>query len=139
MTQITKRILFTATALIVLLTACLPQQQATQDPADIANQVATSVALTIPPQTQTEAAAIATTSGRSRSGSRRPPAPFVIIAYTHARPPAEVVEAAASPAPPEWVVLRSTISQTQHRFGRNEFDIADDQEHRHRTIPLDSM
>lgn len=48
MTQHTKRILFSAMAVIVLLTACLPQQQqATQDPAEAANQVATSVALTI--------------------------------------------------------------------------------------------
>jgi len=57
MTQHTKRILFSAMAVIVLLTACLPQQQATQDPADAANQVATAVALTVAAMNaQTEAA-----------------------------------------------------------------------------------
>jgi len=57
MTQTMKRILFSAMAVIVLLTACLPQQQATQDPQDAANQVATAVALTIAAaQAQTEAA-----------------------------------------------------------------------------------
>jgi hypothetical protein len=57
MTQITKRILFSAMAAIVLLTACLPAQQPTQDPAEVANQVATAVALTVSAaQAQTEAA-----------------------------------------------------------------------------------
>jgi hypothetical protein len=57
MTQTVKRILFSAMAVIALLTACLPQGQATQDPAEIANQVATSVALTVSAaQAQTQAA-----------------------------------------------------------------------------------
>jgi len=52
-----KRFLFFATAVVFLITACLPQQQATQDPQDAANQVATAVALTISAaQTQTQAA-----------------------------------------------------------------------------------
>jgi hypothetical protein len=51
-----KRFLFGAVALIVLLTACLPAQP-TQDPDDAANQVATSVALTVAAQNaQTQAA-----------------------------------------------------------------------------------
>lgn len=57
MTANTKRILFTAFSIIFLLSACLPQGQATPDPADVANQVATSVALTISAaQAQTQAA-----------------------------------------------------------------------------------
>lgn len=53
----TKRILLTAFSIIFLLSACLPQGQATPDPGDVANQVATSVALTISAaQAQTQAA-----------------------------------------------------------------------------------
>lgn len=63
MTHPTKRFLFSAIAVIVLLTACLPQQQATQDPADAANQIATAVALTISAaQAQTEAAQLIPTN-----------------------------------------------------------------------------
>ena len=57
MTQTVKRILFFATAAIFLLSACLPQGQTTPNPVDVANQVATSVALTISAaQARTEAA-----------------------------------------------------------------------------------
>jgi len=57
MTQYTKRILFSTLTAIVLLTACLPQQQATQDPNEAANKVATAVALTVSAMNaQTEAA-----------------------------------------------------------------------------------
>jgi len=45
----TKKILFSAMALIFLLSACQPAQP-TQNPSDIANQVATSVALTVAAQ-----------------------------------------------------------------------------------------
>ena len=45
----TKKILFPAMALIYLLSACQPAQP-TQNPIDIANQVATSVALTVAAQ-----------------------------------------------------------------------------------------
>jgi Ig-like domain-containing protein len=45
----TKKILFSAMALIFLLSACQPAQP-TQNPDDIANQVATSVALTVAAQ-----------------------------------------------------------------------------------------
>lgn len=51
-----KKILFGAVALIVLLTACQPAQP-TQNPEDVADQVATSVALTVAAQNaQTQAA-----------------------------------------------------------------------------------
>lgn len=58
MTSNTKRILFTAFSVVFLLSACLPQAPAeTPDPVEIANQVATSVALTVSAaQTQTQAA-----------------------------------------------------------------------------------
>lgn len=57
MTANTKRILLTAFSILILLSACLPQGQATPDPAEVANQVATSVALTISAaQAQTQAA-----------------------------------------------------------------------------------
>jgi hypothetical protein len=63
MTQPVKRILFFATAAIFLLGACLPQQQPTQNPTDVANQVATAVALTVSAaQAQTEAAQPAATN-----------------------------------------------------------------------------
>lgn len=51
-----KKILFAAVALIFLLSACVPSQP-TQNPTDIANQVATMVALTVAAQNaQTQAA-----------------------------------------------------------------------------------
>jgi len=93
MTQTMKRILFTGTALIVLLTACLPQQQATQDPAEVANKVATAVALTISAaQAQTEAAQpLATNTTLPTQTDSVPPSatpiipsatPFVIVPPT---------------------------------------------------------
>ncbi len=50
MKQSTKRILFTTLAIIFLLAACAPAQASTPNPTDIANQVATSVALTVASQ-----------------------------------------------------------------------------------------
>ena len=53
----TKRILFSATAVIFLLAACVPAAQPTVDPDEVVNQVSTSVALTVAAQnTQTAAA-----------------------------------------------------------------------------------
>ena len=45
----TKKILFSAMASLLLLSACQPAQP-TQNPIDVANQVATSVALTVAAQ-----------------------------------------------------------------------------------------
>lgn len=45
-----KRILFTVLTLTLLLAACTPGQVSTPDPNDVANQVATSVALTVASQ-----------------------------------------------------------------------------------------
>jgi hypothetical protein len=50
MKQSTQRIFFTALAVIFLLAACAPAQVATPDPAEIENQIATSVALTVASQ-----------------------------------------------------------------------------------------
>jgi hypothetical protein len=93
MTQTLKRILFSAIAVIVLLTACLPQGQATPDPVEIANQIATSVALTVSAaQAQTQAAEpIATNTTLPTQTESVPPTatpliptatPFVIVPPT---------------------------------------------------------
>ncbi len=50
MKQTKKRILFTILTVVLLLAACAPAKVATPDPAEIANQVATSVALTVASQ-----------------------------------------------------------------------------------------
>ena len=50
MNQSTKRVLFTTLAILFLLAACAPAQAETPNPIDIANQVATSVALTVASQ-----------------------------------------------------------------------------------------
>lgn len=111
MTQTTKRILFTAMALIVLLTACLPQQQATPDPVEVANQVATSVALTISAaQAETEAAQpIATSTTLPTQTDSAPPSPtpivptatpFVIIPPTLTLAPSSGGGGGGVPAPP---------------------------------------
>ena len=62
MKQSTKRILFTALTVIFLLAACAPAQVSTPNPVDVANQVATSVALTVASQNldTAEAAPVAT-------------------------------------------------------------------------------
>lgn len=81
MTRNTKRILFSTLAVIVLLTACLPTQQATQDPADVAKQVATAVALTVAAaQAQTEAAQpIPTNTTLPTQTDSAPPSPTPIV------------------------------------------------------------
>jgi hypothetical protein len=50
MKQTTKRILFILLTVVFLLAACAPAKVATPNPAEIANQVATSVALTVASQ-----------------------------------------------------------------------------------------
>ena len=58
MKQSTQRILFSALAVMFLLAACIPAQPETPDPAEIENQIATSVALTVASQNlETEQAA----------------------------------------------------------------------------------
>ena len=97
MSQITKRILFTTMTVIVLLTACFPAPAPTQDPAELANQVATAVALTVSAgQTQTQAAQpIPTNTTLPTQTDSAPPTdtpivptatPFVIIPPTSTRP-----------------------------------------------------
>jgi len=79
----TKRILFTAMAMIFLLSACLPAQP-TPSADDIANQVATSVALTVAAQNaQTQAAQSlvpeATNTTLPTQTEAGPPSPTPII------------------------------------------------------------
>lgn len=63
MKQSTQRFLFSALAVIFLLSACSPAPAATPDPALIENQVATSVALTVASQNlETQQAAPAATN-----------------------------------------------------------------------------
>src|SRR5512142_186910 len=50
MKQTTRRILITTMAVVLLLAACAPAKVATPNPVDIANQVATAVALTVASQ-----------------------------------------------------------------------------------------
>jgi hypothetical protein len=89
----TKRILFTTFSLIVLVSACLPQAQPTVDPQEVANQVATSVALTVSAaQAQTQAAQpLATNTTLPTQTESAPPTatpiiptatPFVIVPPT---------------------------------------------------------
>ncbi|MCC6500915.1 MAG: hypothetical protein IT313_11675 [Anaerolineales bacterium] len=77
----TKRILFTAFSILFLVSACLPQPQATPNPVDIANQVATSVALTVSAaQAQTEAAQpVATNTTLPTQTEAVPPSPTVLV------------------------------------------------------------
>lgn len=81
MTYPTKRILFTALSILFLVSACLPQPQATPNPVDIANQVATSVALTVSAaQAQTEAAQpVATNTTLPTQTEAVPPSPTPLI------------------------------------------------------------
>ena len=74
------RILFSALAIIFILAACVPAQPQppTQDPGEVANQIATSVALTVAAQnTQTEAAR--PTDTPSPTPTEVPPATLAVI------------------------------------------------------------
>ena len=92
MTRSTKRFLFSAIAVIVLLTACIPGQAA-QSPEEIANQISTAVALTVAAQNaQAEAAQpVATNTTLPTQTEAVPPTatpiiptatPFVIVPPT---------------------------------------------------------
>jgi len=83
MNPLMKKFLFSAIALIVLLSACAPAQP-TQSPTDIANQIATSVALTVAAQNaQTQAAASlippATNTTLPTQTEAVPPSPTAIV------------------------------------------------------------
>ena len=81
MTQSTKRILLSLIAVIFLLAACAPPAQPTQDPADIENQVATAVALTVAAQNTQTAEAIppATNTPLPTQTEAVPPSPTAIL------------------------------------------------------------
>jgi hypothetical protein len=78
-----KRILFSAVAMIFVLSACMPAQP-TQNPDDVANQVATSVALTVSAQnalTQAAASLVpeATNTTLPTQTEAAPPSPTPLI------------------------------------------------------------
>jgi len=81
MIQTKKRLLFSALTVMVLLSACLPAPQPTQDPADVAKQVATAVALTVAAaQAQTEAAQpVPTNTTLPTQTDSAPPSPTPIV------------------------------------------------------------
>jgi len=81
MTQTVKRLLISAMAVMFLITACLPQGQATPNPVEIANQVATSVALTVSAaEAQTQAAQpVATNTTLPTQTESAPPSPTPLI------------------------------------------------------------
>ena len=92
MTQSAKRFLFSAIAVVFLLTACIPGQAA-QSPEEIANQISTAVALTVAAQNaQAEAAQpVATNTTLPTQTEAVPPTatpiiptatPFVIVPPT---------------------------------------------------------
>lgn len=110
MIQTKKRLLFSALTVMVLLSACLPAPQPTQDPADVAKQVATAVALTVAAaQAQTEAAQpVPTNTTLPTQTDSAPPSPtpiipsatpFVIVPPTSTRPPSGGGGGAPAPKP----------------------------------------
>lgn len=110
MIQTTKRILFSAIGVIVLLSACFPAPQPTQNPDEVANQVATAVALTISAaQAQTEAAQpIPTNTTLPTQTDSAPPSatpiiptatPFVIVPPTSTLAPGGGGGGAPAPKP----------------------------------------
>lgn len=83
MSPLVKRILFSAVAMIFVLSACMPAQP-TQNPDDVANQVATSVALTVSAQnalTQAAASLVpeATNTTLPTQTEAAPPSPTPLI------------------------------------------------------------
>lgn len=91
-----KKILFAAVAMIFVLSACAPAQP-TQNPADVANQVATAVALTVAAQNaETQAAASLVPE----------PTNTMLPTQTEAAPPSPT----PIPATATAVVLPTTVS-----------------------------
>ena len=82
MTQSTKRILLSMMGAILLLAACAPAPQPTESPEDIADQVATAVALTVAAQNTQTAEAIppATNTPLPTQTEAVPPSPTAVLA-----------------------------------------------------------
>jgi len=82
MIQSTKRILLSIMGVILLLAACAPAVQATESPVDIADQVATAVALTVAAQNTQTAEAIppATNTPLPTQTEAVPPSPTAVLA-----------------------------------------------------------
>jgi hypothetical protein len=82
MIQSTKRILLSIMGVILLLAACAPAAQPTESPVDIADQVATAVALTVAAQNTQTAEAIppATNTPLPTQTEAVPPSPTAVLA-----------------------------------------------------------
>jgi len=79
MNQMMKRIVFSATAMLILLTACAPQTQATQDPALIQQLIEQSVALTVAAQNAETATAAALATDTPLPTQTEPPTPTPLL------------------------------------------------------------
>jgi len=81
MIQSTKRILLSILGMILLLAACAPAVQPTESPVDIADQVATAVALTVAAQNTQTAEAIppATNTPLPTQTEAVPPSPTTVL------------------------------------------------------------
>ena len=88
-----ERIVFSAVAIIFLLSACVPAAQPTIDPNEVANQVATSVALTVEAGNQiTTSVALTVAAQNTQTAAARP--------TDTALPPTDTVPASPTPAIP---------------------------------------
>ena len=90
MNRSANRILFSAMAVIFLLTACA-QAPSTPDPAEVANQIATSVALTVAAQSAQTAAAKPTDTPPPTPTLVLPPTPIIPTATAFVIVPPTVV------------------------------------------------
>jgi hypothetical protein len=130
MIQAQRRILLTMTALLFLFAACAPAQPTvTQEPVDISDEVATSVALTVAAQNTQTAEAIppATNTPLATQTPEAPPTLTPILpTSTPLAPPTATLGPAGTPLPrPEYAcsaINRRPFDQTVFRPNA-EFDI----------------
>ena len=128
----TKRILFSVMAGIFLLAACVPAAQPTVDPQEVANQVATSVALTIAAQNTQDALARPSDTPLPPPTETLLPSPTPVPALPTATPfvvvPPTVVSGgggSGTTTQPEYdcdIIRRRPFDNTFFRPG-DEFDI----------------
>ena len=124
-----KRILFSAMTVILLITACIPGQS-TQSPEDIANQIATSVALTVAAQNTQTAAAIppATETPLPTQTETASPTPLIPTATPFVIVPATLAPSGGGGVPvgkPDYAcegISRKPVDNTVFRRGAH-FDI----------------
>ena len=137
MIQSTKRILLSIMGVILLLAACAPAVQATESPVDIADQVATAVALTVAAQNTQTAEAIPPATNTPLPTQTESVSPTFAVANivthtpfptntplpTNTRSPTDTPEATVPP--PLYscdAFAQSPDYQAEFKFG-DEFDI----------------